>query len=686
MTGLAVRIADLDVVYSVRGFNRPVIRDLSLDIAQGEAYGLVGESGCGKSTAAFAIMRYLPPNGRITAGSIRLGDTDVLKLGRHELQLLRATEISMVYQSPASALNPSIRVGRQIAESFVARGLGWVEAEDKALAMLRKVRIADPGSVMRRYPHQLSGGMQQRVVIAMALASNPSLLILDEPTTGLDATVEAEVLELIAGLRRELGTSILFISHNLAVVSSLCDRVGVLYAGRVIEEGSAAAVFAEPRHPYTIGLLRSIPRPGVTKAMERLYTIPGRLPSIPSHVVGCVFADRCRLAQDICRNAEPPLYEPSSGHVARCHFLDRTGDLLDEASEPGIAAPLAEDRAPLVELQNVSKTFRQDRQSALALSKVSMEVHSGETVGLVGEFGSGKSTLARILLGLVEPDPSSLIRLDARALPPSVKQRSTEDVRAIQIVFQNPDAALNRRFSVRRIIRRAVKKLAGGRRRAQIHRVRELAAVVRLDERLLDSWPTQLSGGQKQRAAIARAFAGSPRLVVCDEPTSALDVSVQAAILNLLVDLQTRQGVAYLFITHDLGVVRYIADRLAVLYLGTVMEFGRSEDIFSGPQHPYTEALLSSVPKIGGSGVSRIRLAGEVPSPRSRPAGCVFHTRCPRKIGAICETELPPWRDAGSIHRICCHIPVAELLRLQSKARVDPSPARNAAPEGVSAR
>jgi peptide/nickel transport system ATP-binding protein len=669
VTGSALSISNLDVVYSVRGSDRPVIRDLSLNIAEGEAYGLVGESGCGKSTTAFSIVRYLPPNGRATGGSITLGGTDILALGRRDLRRLRATEISMVYQSPASALNPSIRVGRQIAESFGERGVRRAEAEDRALAMLRKVQIADPGSVMRRYPHQLSGGMQQRVVIAMALASNPSLLILDEPTTGLDATVEAEVLELIAGLRRELGTSVLFISHNLAVVSALCDRVGVLYAGRLIEEGPADTVFAKPRHPYTIGLLRCIPRPGITKTTERLYTIPGHLPSIPTRVTGCVFADRCRLVQDVCRTTEPVLYEVSSGHLARCHFYEQAAGLLDEPAEAGTTAVIAPQQAPLVELQNVSKTFRQDGQDAHALANVSIDVMPGETVGLVGESGSGKSTLARILLGLVDPDAGSTLSLDAHELPRTVPQRSTEDVRAIQMVFQNPDLALNRRFSVRRIIRRAVKKLAGGERRKQVARVRELAAAVRLDERLLDSWPMQLSGGQKQRAAIARAFAGSPRLVVCDEPTSALDVSVQAAILNLLVDLQTRQHVAYLFISHDLGVVRYIADRLAVLYLGTLMEFGRSEDIFSGPQHPYTEALLSSVPKIGGSGLARIRLKGEIPSPRNIPSGCVFQTRCPRKIGTICETDLPPWRDAGGNHHIRCHIPIAELNELKLRER-----------------
>lgn len=669
MTGSALNISDLNVVYSVRGVDRPVIRGLNLNIAEGEAYGLVGESGCGKSTTAFSIVRYLPPNGRVTGGSITLGSTDILKLGQRDLRRLRATEISMVYQSPASALNPSIRVGRQVAESFAASNMGRAEAEDQALAMLRKVQIADPGSVMRRYPHQLSGGMQQRVVIAMALASNPSLLILDEPTTGLDATVEAEVLELIGALRSEFRTSVLFISHNLAVVSSLCDRVGVLYAGRLIEEGAADIVFAKPRHPYTIGLLRCIPRPGVTKSAERLYTIPGRLPSLPTHVVGCVFADHCRLVEDVCRTTEPPLYEVGSVHLARCHFHERAAELLDEPPEPGTTAEIAPTLAPLVDMQNVSKTFRQDGQDLRALAKVSIDVLPGETVGLVGESGSGKSTLARILLGLVDPDAGAAISLDAHALPPTVGQRSTDDVRAIQMVFQNPDLALNRRFSVRRIIGRAVKKLAGGERRQRVARVRELAGAVRLDERLLDSWPMQLSGGQKQRAAIARAFAGSPRLVVCDEPTSALDVSVQAAILNLLVDLQARQRVSYLFISHDLGVVRYIADRLAVLYLGTLMEFGRSEDIFSGPQHPYTEALLSSVPKIGGSGRTRIRLEGEIPSPRNIPSGCVFQTRCPRKLGAICETDLPPWRDAGGNHHIRCHIPVAELNELQLRER-----------------
>ena len=667
MTEPAVELQDLEVVYRVRGVDRPVLRGLSLTIAKGESYGLVGESGCGKTTAAFTIMRYLPRNGRVVSGSIRADGIDLLRMSDAEVRRLRASTVSMVYQNPGAALNPAIRVGDQIAEVFRLTGADKGQAYDRAREMLRMVQISDPTGAMRRYPHQLSGGGQQRVVIAMALAADPTLLILDEPTTGLDATVEAEVLDLVAALRQEFGTSVLFISHNLGVIRKMCERVGVLYAGRLVEEGKAETVFVEPRHPYTVGLLRCIPRGGLRKDRDRLDTIPGYLPQLGAHLPGCVFTDRCALAKEICRTDEPPLHPVGDGHTSRCHFHDKAAELPRTTQASPAATVRAADGDPLVRLEHASKTFSHEGSTVRALVGVDLAIGAGETLGLVGESGSGKTTLARVLLGLTAPDADSTVELAGQALAPRIVKRDTEQVRALQTVFQDPDSALNRRFSVRRIIGRALTKLVGVRGEQREKRLQEIASSVRFDERLLSARPVQLSGGLKQRVAIGRAFAGDPRVVVCDEPTSALDVSVQAAILNLLADLQAEEGVTYLFISHDLGVVRYLSDRIAVLYLGRLMELGAAETVFNAPHHPYTEALLSAVPTLEGEERPRIRLEGEIPSAADPPSGCVFHTRCPRKLGAICEQEEPPLAEVERGHFLRCHISLDELRRLQAE-------------------
>jgi peptide/nickel transport system ATP-binding protein len=663
----AIQLEDLEVVYRVRGIDRPVLRGLSITIDKGESYGLVGESGCGKTTAAFTIMRYLPRNGRVVSGSIRADGTDLLAMSEAEVRRLRASTISMVYQNPGAALNPAIRVGDQIAEVFRLMGHDKAASLDRAREMLRKVQISDPAGGMRRYPHQLSGGGQQRVVIAMALASNPTLLILDEPTTGLDATVEAEVLDLVAALRQEFGTSVLFISHNLAVIRKMCERVGILYAGRLVEEGEAETVFTEPRHPYTVGLLRCIPRGGLRKDRDRLDTIPGYLPQLGAPLPGCVFADRCGLVQEICRTDEPPLHPLGHGHASRCHFHDKAAEVPFTASSIPPERWAAANGEGLVRLEHASKTFSHEGSTVRALVDVDLSIGAGETLGLVGESGCGKTTLARVLLGLTAPDAGSTVELEGRRLAARVVKRDAAQVRALQTVFQNPDSALNRRFSVRRIIGRALTKLVGLRGGRREERLREIASSVRFDERLLSARPVQLSGGLKQRVAIGRAFAGEPRVVVCDEPTSALDVSVQAAILNLLADLQADEGVTYLFISHDLGVVRYLADRIAVLYLGRLMELGPAETVFNPPHHPYTEALLSAVPTLEGEERTRIRLEGEIPSAADPPSGCVFHTRCPRYLGAICEEQEPPLAEVERGHFIRCHIPVDELRRIQAE-------------------
>jgi peptide/nickel transport system ATP-binding protein len=669
-------VTGLTVAYRVRSREREVLTDVTLRVRRGEAYGLVGESGCGKSTLALATMAYLPRNGRVKAGRIEIAGSDLATLDAEALRIMRARTISMVYQDPARALNPSLSVGFQVSEAFeMAYGISRAASESRALEMLERVRIAAPRQVMQSYPHQLSGGMQQRVVIAMALAANPALLVLDEPTTGLDATVEAEVLDLVAQLRDELSTAVLLISHNLGVIGRMCSRVGVLYAGRLVEEGSSSDVFGAPRHPYTVGLLRCLPQRARSKDTERLDTIGGSLPALGAAMRGCAYAERCRLAEEHCRQAAPPPYRFNARNgvqMARCHRHEEAHALPREPAssehdgfQAGSTQAGGRNRAPVLSATSVSKTFMRNGQSMRAVDNVSISLDAGETLGLVGESGSGKTTLAKLIVGLIAPDAGAAIELDGRPLPPRVQRRDDEQVKSLQIVFQNPDAALNRAHSVKHLIGRALSKLSALRGTAHDARLASLADAVRLPRRYLGSRTRQLSGGLKQRVAIARAFAGDPRIVVCDEPTSSLDVSVQAAILNLLVDLQRARGVSYVFISHDLDVVRYVSDRIAVLYVGRLVEIGAARDVFDGPHHPYTEALLSAVPALPGAACaaqpSRVRLYGEPPSAAHRPTGCVFQTRCPRKLGAICEQQDPPFADAGNGHLIRCHIPVSEL-------------------------
>jgi peptide/nickel transport system ATP-binding protein len=661
----ALELVDLQVAYRVRGRSRTVLRGVSLALALGESYGLVGESGCGKSTLALAAARYLPRNGQLRGGTVRVAGTDVYALPRRQVRALHRASISMVYQSPGTALNPSMRIGHQVAEAFEAQGASRAEALERAHAALERVLIADSGSVMRRYPHQLSGGMQQRVVIAMALAKNPAVLLLDEPTTGLDVTVEAEILDLIGQLQAESRTATMFITHNLGVVAKMCQRVGVLYAGRLVEEGPTEEVLVAPRHPYTVGLLRCIPREGVHKNARHLQTIPGLLPAIGEEIPGCVFAARCTLREDICSQQEPVLYELGAGHTSRCHFHHRAADLAQARSLELDHSPTV-DRSgpPLLKVDGLTKVFHQ-HGPVQALRDVSVSIWPGETLGLVGESGSGKTTLAHALVGILEPTAGTL-ELDGQHLAPRLDRRGIGEVRDLQLVFQNPDSALNRSHRVDRILRHAIKRLAGLVDAAADHRLKELVRAVHLADRYLAVRPRHLSGGLKQRVAIAAAFAGDPRLVICDEPTSALDVSVQAAILNLLADLQSERKVSYLFVSHDLGVVRYIADRIAVMYLGRLMEVGKADKVFAGPHHPYTESLISAMPTVGRAVQQRIRLKGEIPSAATPPSGCVFHTRCHRKLGAICEEQEPPLVEAEPEHLIRCHIPLAQLGRVEN--------------------
>ena len=693
----ALDVRDLYVSFHRRGKDLPVLRGVSLHIGAGEAYGLVGESGCGKTTLALAVVRYLARNGTVGRGSISVEGEDVLALDEESLRRWRGERVAMVYQDPSSALDPSMRIGEQIADVYrFHQAISRSEARHLARESLKRVAMPDPDATLRRYPFELSGGQQQRVVIAMALAGNPSLLILDEPTTGLDATVEAEVLDLIEELRSSVNAAILLITHNLGLVARLCERVGVLYAGRVVEEGPAREVFTEPHHPYTMGLLRCVPRFGMKKAEAALQPIPGTLPALGQRMPGCVYARRCVLAQPVCTRREPDLLpwpsreaeqarrralaEPGAPAAvsphdatpvgvcerhARCYFPERVPELpVAVKPAPAVAVSVAAAGA-LLRVEDVRRSYRDGRKKLVAVNDVSFEVKRGETLGLVGESGSGKTTLANCITGLLAADGGQLL-FEEHALASATARRTHAARRAVQMVFQNPDSTLNPARSTRSILLRAVHKLSGLHGSAQRERVDQLASSVRVEPRFLQQKPAELSGGQKQRIAIARAFAGKPALVVCDEPASALDVSVQASILNLLAELQATEGVSYIFISHDLAVVRYLADRIAVMYLAELMELGSSEEVFMPPHHPYTEALLSAIPTLDFEHPRRrIELRGPVPSLSDPPSGCRFHTRCHRFLGDLCVHVVPPWQEAAPGHSYKCHIVASELRELQ---------------------
>ena len=507
---VAVDVSHVDVTYTVRGHDRLTVRDVSFQIGQRESFGLVGESGCGKTTMALALTRYLARNGRVSQGSISVNGQDLASLSPDALRTLRARTVSMVYQEPGRALNPSIKVGRQVAEVFEIAGLSKADAAARAEEALRKVQISDPGRVLRSYPHQLSGGMLQRVVIAMALAAEPSLLILDEPTTALDATVEAEILELVSALREEFHTAILFISHNLAVIAKMCERVGVMYAGELVEQGPAREIFEQPRHPYTVGLLRCIPRGGQRKDHGRLDTIPGFLPAPGEVPEGCIFAQRCALADDRCRTETPPPYPIGDDRTTRCHHHEQAPD-LPRVTPEDVRVPAPDTAAaPVISLRHVAKTFTVRKDKVHALTGVDLDLHLGETLGLVGESGSGKTTLARVLVGLSPAGPGRHDRAGGpragaagREAEPGAAQGDADRLPEPRLGPEPPD-------SVRHLISRSLTKLAGLGGKPREERLQEIVRSVRMEPRHLELRPAQLSGGLKQRVAIARAFAGNP--------------------------------------------------------------------------------------------------------------------------------------------------------------------------------
>jgi peptide/nickel transport system ATP-binding protein len=667
-----LEMAGVSIAYRTRAGLVPAVTDVSMTIHEGEAVGLVGESGCGKSTLAMASLGYLGRNGRFAGGTIRFAGQDIASLTRDELRRIRGPGIGIVYQEAMSALNPSLRIGTQLAEPVIVhRGLSPRQAKDAANAMLGEMELPDPERVMAAYPHQLSGGQQQRVVIAMALLAQPRLLLLDEPTTALDLTVEASIIDLLMTLRRTHNTAMLFISHNLGLVGQICDRAAVMYAGEIVESGEVQQIFARPRHPYTMGLMRCIPRPDLPRALQPLTPIRGQVPAPNERPVGCRFAPRCEhVRQGVCDRGVMPLQalDPDGIAAVRCARVSEiTSQSLADRADPATRR----DEDTLVAVDNLDKSYllrgRGKGRAVRANQGLTFEAARGRTLAIVGESGCGKSTFANIVMGLTAATGGKLLfeTTDLARLP--VERRPVSLLRDLQMVFQNPDETLNPSYSVGTQIARAVRKLGVSKDRTSVKaRVRTLLGMTRLPAAYANRRPSQLSGGQKQRVGIARAFAGAPKLVVADEPVSALDVSVQAAITALLLDMQQTQQTTLIVISHDLGFVRYIADQVVVMYLGQVMEAGAAERVFEPPYHPYTEALLSAAPTIDRQARrQRVVLSGDLPSALSPPAGCPFHTRCPRKLGAICETERPAESRSEDGHRIACHIPMADLARMQ---------------------
>lgn len=679
---VVLEVKDLSVEYVTQFHRTPAVRGLSFKIHEGEVYGLVGESGCGKSTVALSCVRYLPEKTKIQ-GQISLLGQDILSLDDQELRRLRGNRVAMVYQDPQSALNPSMTIITQMTEILtIHQKISATEARQRCLSLMEMVRIADPLDVSRRYPHQLSGGMQQRVIIAMALLLKPALLIMDEPTTGLDVTIEAAVLDLVNDLRQELNMAILFISHNMGIIARLCDRVGVMYASEMVEEAPVVELFTTPQHPYTTSLLRCIPRRDSSRSSNPLWSIPGRVPplyALPDH---CIFAARCNMARPDCFEVQPDLINTSPDRRTRCMYWNDQR-VQQHAEESGIPeallfAPQSRREESGLNVDDLKVYFKvtggifslsSRKETVKALDGITFDIPPRKTVGIVGESGCGKSTLARAVAGLTPVDDGK-ISLDNKDLTPPVNKRQKNLLQMIQMVFQNPDSTLNPQKMVEQELRRPIRLFNVVPRHDEDRLMDQLLEAVNLDKSYRERYPSQLSGGEKQRVAIARAFAGIPRLVLCDEPTSSLDVSVQSMVLNLLQRLQNELGVSLMFISHDLSVVRYISDYIGVVYLGQFCEFGPVEDVFKPPYHPYTEALLSAIPVPDPTiQKTRINLEGSVPSAINPPKGCRFHTRCPRKIGEICEQVSPP-AALENEHIIFCHIPRRELAAEQASLAI----------------
>ncbi len=686
--GPILEIENLSISFFTRAGEIPAVMDFTTTVMPGEAVGLVGESGCGKSTVALGVMQDLGVNGSIVGGTIKFKGRDLATYSADELRALRGSEIAMIYQEPMASLNPAMKIGLQLMEvPMIHEGASKEAAYQLALDVVTDVKMPDPKRILESYPHQLSGGQQQRIVIAMALMSKPSLLILDEPTTALDVTVEAGIVDMVKGLGEKYGTSMLFISHNLGLILDTCDRLCVMYSGEAVETGSIADVFDKMQHPYTQALFRSIPLPGADKNDSPLVAIPGNFPLPHERPNGCNFGPRCDYFEEGRCNADVIAMEDITGggrdrHESRClriAEIDWKAKIAKadntEKTKPGKVVLKVDNLKKYYEVAANALFGGGDVRVVKANETISFEAHESETLAIVGESGCGKSTLAKVLMGL-EVTTDGTIELNTHEIQDiPINERGTKTVSSIQMVFQNPFDTLNPSMTVGNQIIRALEIFKVGETGAERrHRMLELLDLVKLPRAFADRMPRQLSGGQKQRVGIARAFAGNAQIVVADEPVSALDVSVQAAVTDLLMEIQRNEKTTLLFISHDLSIVRYLSDRVMVMYLGHVVEMGTTEEVFSPPYHPYTEALLSAVPIADTSIVKkRIVLEGDIPSAMNPPSGCPFQTRCLHKSNVpnnLCDTEVPPMRDLAGTQQIKCHLAQEWLNQMEPVIKI----------------
>ena len=679
--GPVLEIDKLSISFFTRLREIPAVMDFSVAVQPGEAVGLVGESGCGKSTVALGVMQDLGVNGRVVGGSIKFKGRDLSEMSAEELRDIRGNEIAMIYQEPMASLNPAMKIGKQLMEvPMIHEDASKEDAYALALQVVTDVKLPDPERILESYPHQLSGGQQQRIVIAMALMSKPALLILDEPTTALDVTVEAGIVQLVKELGVKYGTSMLFISHNLGLILETCDRLCVMYSGEAVERGSIEDVFDKMQHPYTQALFRSIPLPGADKNARPLVAIPGNFPLPHERPNGCNFGPRCDYYMEGRCDQGEILMETVEGndrHVTRCLRVDE----IDWQAP--IAAAVTQEKAPIgnvvLKMDHLKKYYEVaanalfgggEKRVVKANETLSFEARESETLAIVGESGCGKSTFAKVLMGLETATSGKIYLGDDEIQDTPIEARSTQTISSVQMVFQNPFDTLNPSMTVGRQIIRALEIFGIGANEAERkQRMLTLLDLVKLPRAFADRMPRQLSGGQKQRVGIARAFAGDARIVVADEPVSALDVSVQAAVTDLLMEIQRENKTTLLFISHDLSIVRYLSDRVMVMYLGHVVELGDTDQVFSPPYHPYTEALLSAVP-IADTSVKKkhIVLEGDIPSAMNPPSGCPFQTRCRWKSevpGGLCEKEVPPVRQLAAGHQIKCHLDDAKLAEME---------------------
>jgi len=665
MTQAVLSVQELCVEFpSPRGTVRAV-RDVTFDVAVGEIVGVVGESGCGKTVTALSVLGLIPPPGRVTSGRILVEGRDVVGMSPRELQELRGSRAAMVFQDPMTSLNPVLRIGTQIEEAMLAhRGYDRRRAQKRALELLAQVEVPEPERRASSYPYQFSGGMRQRVVTAMGLANHPPLLIADEPTTALDVTVQAQIMTLLRKLNSEYGMALLLITHNIALVSSLCARVLVMYAGQIVEAGPTREVLRSPQHPYTWMLMRAVPDLDTPRGRQ-LINIEGSPPELDVLPSGCSFHPRCPHALEQCRVEDPPPAPGTENHLARCWVLMRnvTQGAPGPAKTRSLPAERSLDESPLLQVIEVHKEYLVGgsfgRARVLrAVDGATIAVQPGETLGLVGESGSGKSTLARLILQLERPTRGRISFQDQ-----NLTTMAPNDLRRIrrhmQIIFQDPYASLDPRMTVGDIIGEPLANFGWEQDGAQ-QRIVEVMELCGLSRSLIDRFPHTFSGGQRQRIAIARAIALNPDFVVADEPVSALDVSIQAQIINLMADLQAELSLTYLFISHDLSVVRHVSDRVAVMYFGSIIETGKVEAVYGSPLHPYTSSLLSSVPRIDPDAEAQrlpVTLRGEMPSPLDPPTGCPFHTRCPIAQFPLCSRERPLLEAKRFGHDAACHFP-----------------------------